>query len=194
MGLPGTFLKIKETTATPVMRYRLPLLAEDVSHNRWVGWGAPPPGSQTAGTAAAFNKFGKGQSFYLGARLFWALQFRAEWIQRWVPALIRQLAPHPSAELRSQPFSEYVHGTFFVDEEKRLILVQMLDAVQLATKGEPRATPNIEITLDADRMRIDAARVVWPAIRDLTIRREGHRTHILIEKPASYSALLLQLA
>ena len=194
VGLPGTFVKIKETTATPVMRYRLPLLAEDVAHNRWVGWGAPPPGTQTSGTAAAFNKFGKGQSFYLGARLFWALQFRSEWIQRWVPDLIRKLAPNPSAELRSQPFSEYVHGTFFFDEEKQLILVQMLDAVQLATKGEPRSTPDIEIILDSDRTRIAAARVVWPAPRDLTVRRDGHKTHILIEKPASYSTLVLRLA
>jgi hypothetical protein len=194
VGLPGTFLKLKETTGTQVMRYRLPLLAEDVARNLWVGWGSPPPGSQTAGTAAVFNKFGKGQSFYLGARLFWAMQFRAEWIKRWVPALIRQLAPSPLAELQSSPFSEFVHGTFFHDEDRRLILVQLLDAVQLATHGESRPTPNIELTLDSKRLKIAAARTVWPAARDLTLRKDGRATRILIENPARYSALLLQLA
>ena len=66
VGLPGTFITIKETTAQPVMRYRLPMLAEDLPHDQWVAWGAPPPGPQTAGTAAALNKFGKGQSLVSG--------------------------------------------------------------------------------------------------------------------------------
>ena len=89
VGLPGPFITIKATTAQEVMRYRLPLLAEDVTHDQWVGWGAPPPGPQTAGTAVAFNKFGKGQSLYLGVPIFWAMQWRASWIQNWIPGLIR---------------------------------------------------------------------------------------------------------
>ena len=130
------------------MRYRLPLLAEDVPHDQWVGWGAPPPGPQTAGTAVAFNKFGKGQSLYMGVPIFWAMHWRAYWIQKWIPGLIRQLVPNPLAELRTDPFSEYVHGTLFHDAGKQLILVQLLDTMQLATKGELRPTPEIEISID----------------------------------------------
>ena len=39
------------------------------------------PGAETAGTAVAFNRFGKGQSLYIGAPIFWAMEWRAEWIQ-----------------------------------------------------------------------------------------------------------------
>jgi hypothetical protein len=153
VGLPGPFITIRETTGQEVMRYRLPLLAENVSRDQWVGWGAPPPGPQTAGTAVAFNKFGKGQSLYLGVPIFWAMHWRAHWIQSWIPGLIRQLVPNPLAELRTDPFSEYVHGTLFHDAAKQLILVQLLDTMQLATKGELRPTPEIEISIDPRRFR-----------------------------------------
>ena len=175
------------------MRYRFPLLAEDVTHDQWVGWGAPPPGPQTAGTAVAFNKFGKGQALYLGVPIFWAMQWRAFWIQNWIPALIRQLVPNPVAELRTDPFSEYVHGTLFHDEDKRLILVQLLDTIQLATKGELRPTPEIEITLDPRRLKVTAAQVVWPKTKALQLTERHGRTRILLEKPDRYTALYLKL-
>lgn len=193
VGLPGTFITIKETTAEPVLRYRLPILAEDVSRDRWVAWGAPPPGPQTAGAAAAFNKFGKGKSLYLGVPIFWAMQTRAVWIQNWIPWLIRQLAPNPLAELRTDPPSEYVHGTFFHDADKQLILVQLLDAVQLATKGELRSTPQIEISIDPRRLRVTGAQVVWPKTKDLEITQRDGRTRIVLEKPDRYTALYLKL-
>jgi hypothetical protein len=193
VGLPGPFVKMKETTAQVVMRYRLPLLVEDVPHNKWVGWGATPPGPEMAGTAVALNRFGKGQSLYLGAPIFWAMQWRASWIQAWVPRLIRQLVPSPLAELRTDPFSEYVHGTFFHDEAKNLILVQILDAVQLATKGEMRPTPAIELSIDPGRVAVTAAQIVWPAKRDLALTRREGRVSIVLEKPDRYTALYLKL-
>jgi hypothetical protein len=192
VGLPGPFVKMKETTAQVVMRYRLPLLAEDVPHNKWVGWGPIPPGPGTAGTAVAYSRFGKGQSVYVGAPIFWAMEWRAEWIQAWIPWLIRKLIPSPLAELRTNPPSEFVHGSFFHDVEKDLILVQVLDAVQLATKGEMRPTPDVEITFDADRLRVTAARVVWPKKRDLVVVRDGRRARILLEKPDRYTAIYLK--
>lgn len=193
VGLPGPFLSIKKTTSQEVMHYRLPLLAEDVPHDLWVGWGPPPPGPQTAGTAVAFNKFGKGQSLYLGVPIFWAMQWRAFWIQNWIPELIRRLVPNPLAELRTAPFSEYVHGTFFHDEARQLILVQLLDTVQLVTKGELRPTPQVEIFIDPRRLKITAAQVVWPKTKDLQVTQRDGKTCIVLEKPDRYTALYLKL-
>ena len=70
VGLPGSFLKLKRTTAEEVMRYRLPFMVQDLAHNRWFNWGPPPPGTETAGTAVAHNRYGKGQSVYLGVPIF----------------------------------------------------------------------------------------------------------------------------
>jgi len=193
VGLPGPFLSLKKTTAEEVMHYRLPLLAEDPAHDLWVGWGPPPPGPKTAGTAVALNKFGKGQSLYIGAPIFWALQFRAYWIQQWIPELIRLLAPRPIAELRIDPFSEYVHGTFFHDRDKNMILVQVLDTVQLVTKGEMRTTPEFEISIDTRRLQVSGAQVVWPKTRNLQVTRRDGRAHIRLEKPDRYTALYLAL-
>lgn len=192
VGLPGPFIRLKTTTAQTVMRYRLPLLAEDVAHNRWVGWGAPPPGPETAGPAVTFNRFGKGQALYLGVPIFWAMQWRAFWIQTWIPTLIRTLVPTPLVELRTEPFSEFVHGTFFHDEERQLVLVQVVDTVQLATEGEIRPTPDVHITVDRSRLNVTAAQVIWPKVRDLAITGHGTTAQIVIEKPDRYMALYLR--
>ena len=193
VGLPGTFVKMKETTAQVLMRYRLPLLVEDVPNNKWVGWGPIPPGPGAAGAAVVFNRFGKGQSVYIGAPIFWAMAWRAQWIQTWIPWLVGELVQSPLAELRTSPFSEFVHGSFFHDVEKGMILVQVLDPMQLATKGEMRPTPPVAITLDAARMNVTAAQIVWPKVRDLTVAREGKRLRIVLEKPDRYSAIYLKV-
>ncbi len=73
VGLPGSFVKLKRTTAEEVMRYRLPFMVEDIPHNHWFNWGPPPPGTESAGTAVAYNRFGKGQSLYIGVPIFWAV-------------------------------------------------------------------------------------------------------------------------
>jgi hypothetical protein len=174
------------------MSYRLPLLAEDASKNLWVGWGSPPPGPETAGTAVAFNKFGKGQSLYFGVPIFWALKWRARWIEKLVPAMVRRLVPDPVAEIHTQPESEYVHGSFFRDRARGLILVQILDAVELATSGEARPTPDVDISLDAARCRVRAAELVWPNSKRVEVLREGSRQTLRLRNPGRYTALYLR--
>jgi hypothetical protein len=194
VGLPGPFLTLKRTTAQEVMRYRLPVMVEDVPHDRWFNWDPPPPGPETAGPAVAFNKFGKGQSLYMGIPIFWAMQWRAFWIQRWIPYLVRQLAPDPLVELRSDPPSEYVHGSFFHDEGKGVVLVQILNTIELATKGELRPAPKAEIYVDPRRLPVTGARIIWPETRDLELARSEGKLRIALEHPERYTALYLKLA
>ena len=194
VGLPGAFLRIERTKSEEVMRYRLPFMVQDLAHNKWFNWGPPPPGSETAGTAVAVNKFGKGQSLYLGVPIFWAVHPREFWIRKWIPNLIQQLAPDPIAELRSEPFSEYVHGTFFYDASRRFILVQVLNTIELVTGGEIRQAPRIEIRVDPKRLKVASARVVWPREMDLKVMNHGGNSRIVLEQPGRYTALYLKLA
>jgi len=193
VGLPGAFLRLERTKSEEVMRYRLPFMVQDLAHHEWFNWGPPPPGSKTAGTAVAYNKFGKGQSLYLGVPIFWAVHSREFWIRKWIPLLIRQLAPDPIAELRPEPFSEYVHGTFFYDPSKQFILVQVLNTVELVTQGELRPAPRIEIRVDPGRLKVGGARVVWPKEEDLTVTNHEGGTRIVLENPGRYTALYLKL-
>jgi hypothetical protein len=194
VGLPGSFLKLQRNQAEEVMHYRLPLMAENLAQNQWFNWGPPPPGGQTAGTAVAFHKFGKGQSLYIGVPIFWAMQARPFWIREWVPALLWQLTPNPLAELWPVPFSEYVHGTFFYDPSKRFILVQVLNTIELATQGELRPAPRVEIRIDPRRLKVGGARVVWPATKDLPVITEKGKSLVVLENPPRYTALYLRLA
>ncbi len=194
VGMGGSFLRLRRTHAEEVMRYRLPLMVEDVTHHHWFNWGPPPPGSETAGTAVAFNKFGKGQSLYLGVPIFWAMQARPFWILDWIPALVRELAPNPIAELRSVPFSEFVHGTFFLDSDKRFVLVQVLNTIELVTQGEIRPAPRVEIHLDSRRLNVSGARIVWPETKDLPLKMADGRIEVVLENPSRYAALLLRVA
>jgi hypothetical protein len=194
VGLPGAFLRLKKTTAEEVMRYRLPFMVQNLKRNEWFNWGPPPPGSETVGTAVAYHKFGKGQSLYIGVPIFWAMQYRLYWIQDWIPEVMRQLVPDAIAELRAEPFSEYVHGTFFYDEGKRFILVQVLNTIELATKGEFRPAPKIVLRINPEKLRVNGARVVWPKERDLSLTTEGGTTQIVLTNPERYTALFLKLA
>jgi hypothetical protein len=142
----------------------------------------------------AFNKLGKGQSLYFGVPIFWAMRARPFWIREWIPALMRQLAPNPLAEIRSVPASEYVHGTFFYDPSKRFILVQVLNTIELATRGEIRPAPRVEIRLDPRRLEVAGARVVWPAKKDLPVLMERGKSLVVLEYPPRYTALYLRLA
>jgi hypothetical protein len=65
--------------------------------------------------------------------------------------------------------------------------------VQLATKGEMRPTPDVEITLDPVLLHVTAGRVVWPKTRDLEVTRDGARVRIALEKPDRYTALFLKI-
>jgi hypothetical protein len=202
VGLPGSFLNVKRTTAEEVMRYRLPYMVEDLPHNKWYNWGPPPPGEETAGAAVTLNKFGRGQALYMGIPLFRAMNqwisspisSQPFWMRDWIPGLLRQLVPNPIAELRPEPFTELAHGSFFYDKSRRFILVQVLNTVELVTQGEFRPAPRVEIRINPTKLKVTGARVVWPKEQDLpAVLREG-KTHVVLSNPGRYTALYLKLA
>jgi hypothetical protein len=194
VGLPGPFLYLKRTSAEEVMHYRLPLMVEDLAHNKWFNWGPPPPGPETGGPAVAYNKFGKGQAVYMGLPLFRAMSGRPFWIRNWIPQLVWQLVLKPIAEIRPEPISHFVHGTFFFDKTKRFLLVQVLNSAELVTEGELRPESNINIFVDPRRLKVTGAQVAWPQTRDLSISSEDGRTRIVLPTLPRYTALYLKLA
>ncbi len=194
LGLPGSFLYLKKNAAEEVMRYRLPFMVQDIARNQWFNWGPPPPGEKTGGTAVAYNKFGEGQSLYLGVPIFWAMQGQPNWIREWIPSLVQQLVPRPIAELRSEPASRYVHGTFFYDQTKRFILAQVLNAVELATQGEFRPVSNVELRINSNKLKVVGARVLWPNEKDMPVTSNNALTRIVLPNPERYTAVYLKLA
>ena len=194
VGLPGSFVKLKRTTAEEVMRYRLPFMVEDIPHNHWFNWGPPPPGTESAGTAVAYNRFGKGQSLYIGVPIFWAVYSRLHWIRNWIPDFMRQLVRNPIAEIRPEPFTEYLHGTFFYDKTQEHVMVQVLNTVETALEGEYRGFPEVSIRVDASRLQVIGARTLWPKEENLTVRTQQGRTEVVLQNPSRYTTLFLKLA
>ena len=193
VGLSGSFVRVRKTTAEEVMRYRLPVMVEDIPNNHWFNWGPPPPGTETAGMAVSHNRFGRGRAVYLGIPIFWAMQFRPFWIRRWIPDLMRQLVPFPIAEIVPRPFSEYVHGTLFHTRDRDFVLVQILNTLELATEGEYRGIEQVEVQLDPKRLQVRGAQVIWPEKKDLAARESGGRTVVVLDNPARYTAMLLKI-
>jgi hypothetical protein len=194
VGLPGSFLRVKPTTAQEVMRYRLPFMVEDIAAHQWYNWGSPPPGAETAGSAVTLNKFGKGQASYIGVPVFWAMKDRPHWIRQWIPTLLRQLVPDPVLELGSEPSSEYVHGTFFFDRSRRFVLVQVLNTIEILTQGELREPPELSLAINASKLKISGARMVWPKTADLPLATREGKTHIDLPRLDRYMAVYLRLA
>ncbi len=194
VGLPGSFLRLHQTSGQEVLRYRLPFMIEDLPNHHWFNWGPPPPGQESGGPAAVFNNFGKGQSLYLGVNLFQAMNSKLFWIRNWVPEVMRLMVPQPVAELRSEVFPEYVHGTFFWEKDRRSLLVQVLNAIELATQGEFREVPAVDIRVNSASVKIKSAEVLWPAARELPVRNAQGNANITLPSPARYTALRLQLA
>ncbi|MBI3666960.1 MAG: hypothetical protein HY236_12205 [Acidobacteria bacterium] len=195
VGLPGAFLNIQTRPgAQAVMRYRLPFMVEDLENHKWFNWGPPPPGKERGGTAVVYNKFGNGQCVYLGVPIFQEVNRRLFWMRQWIPELLRQLVPDPVAELHFRSLPEYLHGTFFWDKSRRFVLVQILNAVELATDGQFAAVPEAEIRVNSRKLHVKAARVVWPTERDLEVSTASGITRILVPAPARYTALYLKLA
>jgi len=201
VGLPGSFLYLKRTTAEEVMHYRIPVMVEDLKKNRWFNWGPPPPGEESAGTAIAYNKFGKGQAIYIGVPIFramsaqsgWGVSDRPFWIRAWIHELVRQLIPDPGAEIVPTPFTEYLHGSFFYEKSKQFILVQVLNTVELLAKGELHAPIAAEIRINPNRLKVMGARVVWPKTEDLPLRTEAGKTVVVLPGVEGYTALYLAL-
>jgi hypothetical protein len=194
VGLPGSFVGVKPTTATMVMRYRLPFLAEDLAHQQFFNFGPWPPGAETAGAAVTINRFGKGQAIYIGVPIFRAMKDRPYWIRQWIPFLLRQLVPRPIAELKLEPFSEYAHGSFLYDKSGRFVIVQVLNTSELAMGGELREGPSATIAVDAKKLKVDGARMLWPRTADLSLRKQEGRIQIGLPKLERYCMVLLKLA
>jgi hypothetical protein len=89
---------------------------------------------------------------------------------------------------------EYVHATFFWSKDKRSLLVQVLNAVELATEGEFRGVPEVRIRLHEAKLKVKAARVVWPQSQDLPVRSASGKTEITLTNPQRYTALQLVVA
>ncbi|HLV87820.1 MAG TPA: alpha-amylase family protein [Candidatus Sulfotelmatobacter sp.] len=193
VGLPGPFLRLRRTSGQEVLRYRLPFMVEDLEHYKWFNWGPPPPGAETAGPAAVFNQFGKGQSLYVGVNLFQGMNHKLFWIRNWIPEVIRKLVPKPIAELHSEIFPEFVHGTIFWEKGRRSMLVQLLNAIELATHGEFHGVPSVEIQLDRARVNVKSAVVLWPTEQELPIRNGGSQIQITIPSPSRYTVLRLNM-
>jgi len=107
--------------------------------------------------------------------------------------VMRQLIPHPIAELRSQTLPEYVHGTFFWSQDKRSILVQILNAMELATNGEFQAVPKVEIDLNPSKLKVASAQIIWPKVMPLKVQSVNGKTQIVLSNPGRYTALRLML-
>ena len=122
------------------------------------------------------------------------MQGQPNWIREWIPALLQQLVPRPIAEIRPEPKSKYVHGTFFYDKSKRFILVQVLNAVELATQGEFRPVSSVELRINPTKLKVTGARVVWPKEEDLTVINSEGFTRIVLPNPERYMVLYLRLA
>lgn len=193
VGLSGAFLRIeKRPGAEEMMHYRLPFMVENLAQNHWFNWGPPPPGKEEGGPAVVFNKFGQGQSVYSGAPIFQEMSEKMFWVQKWVPWLVRQLVPNPIAELRFGALPEHLHGTFFWDASRRFVLVQILNAIELATGAEFIDIPYAEIRWNPNKLRISGARMVWPKTQDFDI---SHGTAALrIQSPGRYVAIYLKVA
>jgi hypothetical protein len=201
-GLPGSFLRVHKTSGVEILRYRLPWMVEDLPNNHWYNWGPPPPGEETAGPAVTLNRFGTGQAVYMGVALFRAMSNWVAtpmskqpcWMRDWLPPLLRQLVPNPIVELRPEPESEYIHGTFSYDPSKKFVLVQVLNTIQVATGGEMRRAPEVRISAHPEKLNVVGARVVWPKAQTLPIETRGGRTHVIIPSVEPYTALYLKLA
>jgi hypothetical protein len=87
-----------------------------------------------------------------------------------------------------------VHGTFFYHQNKRFVLVQLLNTVELMAKGKFQGSTRVEIRTDSSRLKVTGARVIWPRSEDLPLRSEATKTVIVVPGLTRYAALYLRLA
>ena len=111
----------------------------------------------------------------------------------WIPELMRKLVGQPVAELSPEPFSEFVHGTFFYGKNKEFVLAQVLNALELVTEGEYRPSGRVKIVVDPHRLKVTGAQVVWPKKQPLDVTETDGRTQIIVENPSRYTAILLKI-
>lgn len=110
------------------------------------------------------------------------IQERLIWVRNYIPALMQQVVAGPIVELKTEPRSDYVHGSFFWELGEAVILVQAVNTVKLATKGELVEAPGVEVRINPSKLKVERARVIpggeqrcrsGPRTGALTSRREG---------------------
>ena len=74
------------------------------------------------------------------------------------------------------------------------MLVQILNAIELATEAQFVTVPEVEIRLNPKRLNVTAARVVWPQEQDLKVVSRDGKLHVAVPHPERYTALYLKLA
>jgi hypothetical protein len=176
------------------MHYRLPFMVEDLPHNKWFNWGPPPPGTETGGPAVVYNRFGKGQSLYLGAPIFQEMSEKLFWTQNWIPLVMRDLVKNPIAELAFPTLPKHLHGTFFWDRSKHFILVQILNSIELSTGAEFVDIPHADVSWNPARLNVTAARMMWPKKQDYSVRVTEARATLRVPSPGRYAAIYLKIS
>jgi hypothetical protein len=203
VGAAGTFSYLKRTTAEEVMEYKLPFMVIHPEEQLFYSEGPPPPGKESGGPGVTYNKFGKGQAVYIGVPIFRNVSMRLDvpemiqerliWVRKWIPDLLRQLVPRPVAELRTEPRSEYVHGSFFWEKGKRSVLVQVVNTIELATNGELLGAPGVSVWINPDKLKVKTARALYPAEKDLPVASLDGRIHIALPKLERYMVVRLNV-
>jgi hypothetical protein len=92
-----------------------------------------------------------------------------------------------------EPFTEYFHGSFFRDKERKLVLVQALNTVELLGRGKLQAPIRARIRVDSRALPVSGARMVWPRARELPINNRGSTTVIELPPVDRYAAIYLKL-
>lgn len=72
--------------------------------------------------------------------------------------------------------------------------MQVLNAIELATQGEFREVPAVDIRVNSARVKIKSAEMLWPAARELPVRNAQGNANITLPSPGRYTSLQLQLA
>ena len=73
-------------------------------------------------------------------------------------------------------------------------MVQVLNTVELATDGELRTAPPVTISVNAAKLKVTGARVVYPDTQDLPLVTRDGRTHFTLSHLQRYAAIYLKLA
>ena len=195
-GFPGSYLNVRRTTAKEMLRHRLPMMVQDMAKNKWYNWGPPPAGRETAGPGFTVNHFGRGLAMYFSMPLFRLMHgdLRRRWMRELVPEWIRRFTPPPAIEIGTSPRSDFVHGTFLFNGSRQRIVAQVLNTLPVATDGESRPARGISIRIDPARLKVTAARMVWPEAKDLPLTTDGGRLVINLPELDVYAAICLRLA
>src|SRR5947207_10057381 len=96
------------------------------------------------------------------ARTAWSLR---NFLRRWwvsCEGADRRVAPGAVFPIRAR--------NFVLHQSKKFILVQVLNTLELATEGEYREIAKVRLGVDANRLKVTGARMVWPEQKDLEVR------------------------